>query len=233
MSKKCVKCGATVPGSASLFCNKCGARLPAEGSTDTVICPTCGKTLPDRLSQFCDRCGAPLSLPAQPLPPVSPLMARKACPACGFENRGENLFYCKKCGTSLSESEPLDQSAGDSVQAKLPRDRMVNLDALPRNVNGSAAGSQVPSDRSLQEIPQQKGQNSYRKIAIGIVGLVLILIAAAIFVTNNSGIPGTDSENSTAPGLLGMLPFSDRSEGGLFSNQATPVVTDTPLKTKK
>lgn len=230
MSKKCGQCGASVPGSLSLFCNKCGARLPAEGSTDTLICPMCGKTLPDRLSQFCDRCGTPLLPPVQPLPQVPPAIPKKTCPACGFENHGYNLFFCKKCGTALSESEPQEKSARGGVQDKPIRDRMVDLDALHKKGKGGAVGSQVPPRRGVPETPKWKGPRSYRKLAIGVAVLVLILIAAGIMVTNNSGIPGTDSENSTGPGLLGMLPFSHMSEGGLFSNQATPVVTDTPLE---
>ena len=252
MSKKCRQCGASVPGSASLFCNKCGARLPAERSMDPVICPTCGKTLPDRLSQFCDRCGAPLPPPVQPLPPVTPAMARKACPACGFENRGESLFYCKKCGTPLLVSEPQEKSPRGGVQDKPIRDRMVNLDSLQKKGNGGVAGPQVPSRRSRQETPQKRGLKSYRKIVIGIAVIVIILIAVVFINTgilgghgsgskNSSdsgflgmlpleGIFGAGSDNATAPGVFGMFSQEGSPANALFKNQATPVVTDTPLE---
>ena len=252
MSKKCGQCGASVPGSASLFCNKCGTRLPAERLMDTVICPTCGKTLPDRLSQFCDRCGAPLPPPEQPLPPVTLATGRKACPACGFENRGESLFYCKKCGTSLLESEPPEKGPRGGVQDKPIRDRMVILDSLQKKGNGGVAGSQVPSRKRRQATPQKAGPKSYRKIAIGVVIIVIILVIVAVVVTSIPGKGGKGQKNATNSGILGFLPLegifgagsnnatappgvlgiSGKSspDNAVFSNQATPVVADTPLE---
>lgn len=93
-------------------------------------------------------------------------------------------------------------------------------------------GSPVPPRKTLQEAPQRKSPKSYRKVAIGIALLVLVLIGAGILVTNNPGVPGADTNNTTEPGLLGALPFGAMSEKSLFSNQATPVVTDTPLEPK-
>jgi hypothetical protein len=175
-------------------------------------------------------------------------MQIKACPGCGFENSGPSLFFCKKCGSSLERGEPRRNSMERGG---------------PEGVARIATGKEVapPPGKSAAGTPSVPGQyrdtlpvsvRSYRKVAIGIAALLLILAAVAgvVFFTkstdapagpdNESGsgllglippgiIPGTIPENATAP----AQPAQKKNTGaGLVSNRAVPVVTDTPLKMK-
>lgn len=230
MSRQCQNCGAPVPTGASFFCNKCGARLPAGAPAAPLTCPWCKKTIEDRLSQFCDRCGTALAPAEQSLPPVLPVMQVKDCPKCGFGNFGNDIFYCKKCGTSLGSGEPR------KAPGVRPQDSPAGIRAGSRGIPSRGTVTQaaepweIPQRR--QKTPRESILISHRKAIIGVVMVILVLIAIGFIVTSNQDIPGAGPANSSAPGLLAMLQYDGVPIGALFENQATPVVTDTPLTPK-
>jgi len=231
MNRRCGNCGAPVPAGASFFCNKCGARLPVEGPAVPLTCPRCGKTLADRLSQFCDRCGTAIFPPMQLLPPVLPVMQVKDCPQCGFGNLGTDIFYCKKCGTSLVNSEPR-KAPGVRSENSPSGIRAGSRDIPPRGMVTRAAEPRETPQR-WQKAPRESLLRSHRKAIIGVAVVILVLIAIAFIVTSNQSVPGAGPANASAPGLLGIIPFGDRPDAALPKNQATPVVKDTSLKPKK
>ena len=220
MSRQCGKCGALVPAGASFFCNKCGARLPAEGPAMPLTCPRCKKTITDRLSQFCDRCGTPLAPAVQPPPPVLPVMQVKDCPRCGFGNLGTDIYYCKKCGTSLGERESR-KAPGVRSQDSPALTRNGSRDIPPRGTVARAAEPrEVPGHR--QKTPREGILRSHRKALIGVAVVILILIAVAFILTSNQGIPGAGPANSSATGLL-AAPVS----GGGPASTSAPVLSET------
>lgn len=252
MALQCKKCGAPVPGWAS-YCNKCGAPIPAGKVPDHLVCPNCGKIQYDLRSRFCDRCGVPVTSPVQPRPPAAPVLQEKTCPRCGFTNNGLSLFFCKKCGASLDG----DQRQGDATAPGVPegaaRIAIGGGRALAQEPGKSAAGSSIMPFRYLEAMLKQ--DRSYRKVAIGIAALLLILavIAGVIFFTKNPGTSAGNPDNNTGSGLPGFIPTGDilgailgnatapeplkilpnmNAGAGLVTNRAASVVIDTPLNIK-
>jgi hypothetical protein len=110
-----------------------------------------------------------------------------------------------------------------------------------------------------REAREKRGFGSYRKLALGAAGGIIILLAIAFITGNLPGISPAGSDNATArdasapdatapdesavgasavgasapdataPGLLESLPWGIFSSKIPFLNQATPVVTDTPV----
>jgi hypothetical protein len=232
MSRRCGKCGAPVPAGASFFCNKCGARLPAE-EPNLLICRMCGKTQSDPQSRFCDRCGTPVTAAVQSVPPARSAMQMKSCPHCGFENPGDSIFYCKKCGASLAGSKPQEKTPQGGSQAGLARDTAASVPPQRPGPVSRAGETQKLAPVRRQEAPRKRFRMS-RKMAIGIAAVILILIAVAFGFTliSGSGMPAAGQENSTAPGLLGAALWDSLPGQTLVSNQATTVVTDIPLTPK-
>ncbi len=239
MNRTCRNCGAPIPAGASVFCHRCGAQLPPE----IPVCRKCGKKQADLQSRFCDRCGTSLIAPAQPLPSAAPASHTKACPRCGFENNGTALFYCKKCGTGLEKPQ-----APGTEREEVTREMPARIGAVRRN-----GLPQTPAARPREPQPEAPAQyraaqpgspRKYRKIAIGVVVVVLIIaaIAAAFIFMKPSGTPGAGSDNSTTPGLLGSLskilpektPAATGAspkttpKKGVAGNQGTAVFSDTP-----
>lgn len=103
---------------------------------------------------------------------------------------------------------------------------------IPPQKTANKAGNvpeAVPGRRP--ETPRKSVFGS-RKMKIGIAAAVLILLAIAFIAMSDPGILGTGTDNSTAPGLFGALSWENLPLQSLFSNQAAPVVTDTPLVTE-
>lgn len=258
VSQKCSNCGAPVPDDTSVFCNRCGARLPATGPADELTCRKCGKTVTDKESLFCDHCGSPLAgkglvvTPAVPAgravtPPV-PEETWTLCPTCGFKNPGKNQFYCKKCGVYIPKKGPVQQYEPRGTapvrrpQGGVTRPGQDGMDAgrqrpvtAPVAVREPPAGAPVQPRKPRREGPKKRGFGSYRKVALGAAGVILIVAVIAVITGNVPGMPSAGSANATAsnatsPGLLGALPWEMIPSQWSFGNQATPVVTDTPLK---
>ena len=188
MSLQCKKCGAHVPAWAS-FCNKCGALIPAEKVPDHLVCPNCGKIQPDLRSRFCDRCGIPVTPLVQPLPPAAPAMQAKACPRCGFKNSGPSLFFCKKCGSSLEAGESPGiaterRASGRGGTDHYPQ-REMPWRTRPEKVlqEHLHVPGHIPGSSPLKRV------RSYRKVAIGIAALILVLavIAGVCFLHEKCG----------------------------------------------
>lgn len=252
MSLQCKKCGAHVPGWAS-YCNKCGARIPAEKVPDHLICPNCRKIQSDLRSRFCDRCGIPVTPLVQPLPPAAPAMQTKACPRCGFRNSGPSLFFCKKCGSSLEAGESPGQVTERRLSAGAVRIPASRGEAMAYETGKGAAWT-PPVAGHYQEFPL-KHVRSYRKVAIGIAVLILIIavIAGVVFFTKSVGTSSGGPDTESGSGLLGLIPTGDilgammgnatapdparilpnkNAGAGLVTNRAASVVIDTPLITK-
>jgi uncharacterized membrane protein YvbJ len=181
-------------------------------------------------------------------------MMTKACPRCGFKNSGSGIFFCKKCGSTLETGE----SPGYAMEPRLPEEATripaSREEALPY-APGKSTARALPVAGQYQEAPQKRVR-SFRKVAIGIAVLILILVVVAgvFFLTKSADtsagspdkesgsgllglIPGGNilgilSENATAPALLTTASQKKTTGAGLVSNQAVPVVTDTPLNMK-
>lgn len=262
MSKKCSTCGTPAPDDNSVFCNRCGARLPAAGPADVLTCRKCGNPVTDRQSRFCDRCGSPL-VPAVHVAalPVTP-GKRKVCPGCGFENFGEDLFYCKKCGAIFPKNEPIPENrAAEKTSARRPHDGPIRIipdgmDALRHGpVNAPAAARQPPGDAPVairrppakvtgaaqvlprkprQGVPKKRDRQSNRKVAVVAAGIILIILLIAVIAVSipgifNGGSANATASNATAPGLFEALSWGVSPNQTPVINEATPVVTDTPL----
>lgn len=230
MNRQCRNCGAPVPDSASVFCNKCGARMPAVGSTGCLICQKCGKELTDYQSLFCDWCGTPLAPASQPPDQVNPVSSKTACPGCGFENQGNNIYFCKKCGTPFQVIKPGRQDG--RVHDHPDRNRAGGRNVLPQSAINRPVETKGVLPRRRPEVPKESVPLLPRRTIFGIMAVILILIAIAFFVTSTQSIPGTDADNSPVSYLMGALSWEKLPVQSLFSNQATPVVTDTPLELK-
>ncbi len=120
--------------------------------------------------------------------------------------------------------------------AGIPPDRKASTMAengyTPLQKTANKAGSvQEAVPRRRPETPRKSVFGS-RKMKIGIAAAVLILLAIAFIVMSDPGILGIGTDNSTAPGLFGALSWENLPLQSLFSNQAVPVVNDTPLVTK-
>lgn len=256
--KKCGNCGAPVPDDASVFCSRCGARLPATGSADRLTCRTCGITASDPESRFCDHCGSPLApkglvvTPSAPagraVTPAVPEEKGTVCPTCGFKNLGKNPFYCKKCGVYIPKKSPVQQyeprgtAPVDRLQEGSVRIRPDGREASrQRPVHAPVAGRQptagapVLPRKRRQEAPEKRDWRSYRKVALGAAGVILLLLILALITGNIPGMPPAGSDtttapDSTSPGLFEALPWGLMSNQLPFINQATPVVTDTPVE---
>jgi ribosomal protein L40E len=254
MSKKCSNCGTPAHDGGAVFCNRCGARLPTEGPA-LLTCRKCGKTVTDRQSQFCDRCGSSLTpavqavRPVQPMPQVQPVQAvppavpaakGTTCPTCGFENSGENRFYCKKCGayipkkTTVQNHGPEERAQTRKLQEGHIRIRPDGMDALRQKPQYKPVeAAELPRPRR-KKAPQKKGLGSYRRVALGAAGAIVIILLIAFFAVIAPSILNAGSANATvpetkAPGLLDTILGKSPPAAAVFSNQATPVVTDTTL----
>ncbi|MDD1682791.1 MAG: zinc ribbon domain-containing protein [Methanoregula sp.] len=252
MNKRCSNCGAPAPDEASVFCNRCGARLPASPPAPVLTCRTCGKTFTDPQSRFCNRCGSPLAPAAQAASPKIPAAQEKICPACGFKNVGEFLFYCKKCGASIPGGEPFAQHApareaprsvptGGGIRIRPDgldevRQRPVNSMAMPsgtrepvRQVPLYEAEAQQELARKRREEASQKRVASHRRMAYGAAAVLLLVLVIAVIAVIVPGIVGGAQANATAPGLLEGLPWGIVPNLTSILNQSTPVINDTPL----
>jgi hypothetical protein len=253
MSLQCRKCGAHVPAWAS-FCNKCGAPIPAEKIPDIMVCPNCRKIQSDPGSRFCDRCGVMVTTPVQPLPPAPPLIQTKTCPRCGFRNSGPSIFFCKKCGSSLERDGPRSIATEQRRPQNAAPITTGGGDAPPRGPGKSA--TRAPSVPGQNQEAPAKRIRSYSKVAIGIVALLLVLAAVAgvFFLTKHADTSAGNQDQESGPGLSGLIPSGNilgataenanapsqpttnpqkkTARAGLVSNQAVPIVTDTPLKMK-
>jgi len=227
MTKKCSTCGAPVPDRMAVFCNRCGSRLPAAPEADVLTCEVCKKAVTDRQSRFCDRCGSPLAPGLPAASPVPPAVQRRNCPACGFGNFGENLFYCRKCGAILPKYESVQKSR-PGARALSGRPQQGGISIIPdgmdefrqQPVNAPVGARQpsvdppvalrrppapaktetlIPPSKPLFEVPKKRDTGSYRKIAIiaAVIILLLLIIAAIVLV---------------APGLLNAGPANTTDE---------------------
>ena len=225
MSKQCSSCGTHAPDDASVFCNRCGARLPVAGPAPIPACRQCGAPVTDRLSRFCSRCGSPLVAEVLAAAPPARHAQGKVCPGCGFENFGENLFYCKKCGAIFPKNEPvrpggvaettpalgsqkgpirivpdgmdeLRQKPGNAAEAAR-RIIPVETPVMRRRPPPAAAAAGKPR-KPLPWAPSgwwKTGSN--RKTVIAVAVLVLIIIA--VILASAPGILNTGPADATTP----------------------------------
>lgn len=227
MRNKCSTCGAPVPDETAVFCNRCGSRLPAAVGGEVFACDVCGKAVTDRQARFCDGCGSPLAPIVPAVPPVPPAVQRRNCPACGFGNFGENLFYCRKCGAILPKYESIPtrrpgarapsgrpQQAGISIiddgldefrqeAVNAPGSaRQPSVDApvaLRRPPAHAKTEAQVLPQKSLQEAPGLRDREYWRRISIIAAWILLILLIIAAIVMIVPGILDAGPANATAP----------------------------------
>jgi hypothetical protein len=252
MTRRCGSCGAPAPDDTSVFCNRCGARLPVVADRP-ACCRQCGCPVTDPLARFCNRCGAPL------LPPVLERDApgrrpKKICESCGFENFGQNLFYCNKCGAIFPKYEGVQQSipaekrparGAEKGPIRIVADGMdefrqqpVAAPAIPAEapvqLRRPAAPAGAAAHRTRRPVlPETWKTGSGRKIAIAIAVLVIIIIALVV-----TGVPdmirggspdAAPDPGSSVPGLLEALPWIHGPGLMPVINQGTAVVTDTLL----
>ncbi len=251
MSKKCGNCGAPAPDDNAVFCNRCGAGILAT----VLTCRKCGKTFSDEQSRFCDQCGSLLAPAVQAASPVIPAAQGKNCPACGFENFGENRFYCKKCGVYIPKTEPVrkNESAGKTDISRPKEDAIrikpVDTDALRKIKVHEPVKKElhpmqqvaVPEElvkkpvRPLSEhkaVTQQRGWGSYRRVAFGAAGVIVLVVVIAIIAVSVPSILNAGAANSTAPGLPDWIPWVHSQNDTTISNKPVPVFNDTPLTPK-
>lgn len=227
MNKICSTCGAPVPDRTAVFCNRCGSRLPAAPEAKVLTCEVCKKAVTDRQSRFCDGCGSPLAPAVPAASPAPPAVQRRNCPACGFGNFGENLFYCRKCGAILPKYESVQKSRpGARAPSGRPQqggisiipDGMDEFRQQPVNVPGAARQpsvdtpvalrrqpapaktvAQVLSQKPPQEAPGQRDREYWRRISIIAAWILLILLIIAAIVMIAPGILDPGSANTTVP----------------------------------
>lgn len=226
MSTKCSTCGAPVPDDTAVFCNRCGSRLPVVGRGGEFTCEVCGKAVTDRQARFCDRCGSPLA-PAVPAAPAPPTVQRRNCPACGFGNFGENLFYCRKCGAILPRYESVQKSRPGTPAPSgrtqpggisIIPDGMDEFRQQPVDAPGAArhpsqdapvalrvpparaeTGAKVPSQKPPQEASTVRGREYWRRISIIAAWILLILLIIAAIVMTVPKILDAGTANTTVP----------------------------------
>jgi len=227
MIKKCSTCGAPAPDRMAVFCNRCGSRLPAAPEAEVLTCEVCKKAVTDRQSRFCDRCGSPLAPALPAVSPAPPAVQRRNCPACGFGNFGENLFYCRKCGAILPKYESVQKNrpgarapSGRPLHAGISiipdgmdefRQQPVNAPvgarqpsvdapvALRRPPAPAKTETLIPPSEPRLEVPKKRDTGSCRKVAIiaAVIILLLLIVAAIVLV---------------APGLLNAGPANTTDE---------------------
>jgi hypothetical protein len=95
----------------------------------------------------------------------------------------------------------------------------------------------VQPRKPRREAPKKRGFGSYRKVALGAAGVIILLLVIAFITGSLPGIPPAGSANATAsdataPGMFDTIIMGILPNQTPVINQATPVVTDTPLKPK-
>ena len=227
MRNKCSTCGAPVPDGTAAFCNRCGSRLPAADECEVFTCEVCGKAVTDRQARFCDGCGSPLAPAVPAASPAPPAVQRRNCPACGFGNFGENLFYCRKCGAILPKYESV-QKSGPGARAPPGRPLHAGISIIPdgmdefrqQPVNAPVGARQpsvdppvalrrppAPAKTEAQALPHQHPQETpglrdreyWRRISIIVAWILLILLIIAAIVMIAPGILDPGSANTTVP----------------------------------
>jgi len=209
----------------SNFCNKCGARLQEQIK---LTCNKCGKINSDGQSHFCNYCGSPLVPVLRTSSPVIPGAKGKNCPACGFENFGENRFYCKKCGAYILKNEPIERE-----QKQLHEDTAFKSNS--QNISGLNESFEMPDNQELspsiiKSRPKKHELGSFSKFAAIGLGIILVFILLGIFAVFIPGILPINSLNSTAPNRVSL---SDEAIAGTVeANQVFTEITtssNTPL----
>ena len=218
MTKKCGNCGSTPIDEMYNFCNKCGARLQEQIA---LTCNKCGKINYDGESQFCNYCGSPLVPVLRTSSPVKPAAKGKNCAACGFENFGENRFYCKKCGAYILKNEPIERE-----QKQLREDTAFKPNS--QNINRLNESSEVPdnqelSPRTMKSRPKKHELWSFRKFAAIGTGIIFVFIILGIFVVFIPGILPINYVNST---VADRVSLSDEAIAGTVeANQVFSEIT--------
>ncbi len=196
----------------------------------------------------CSSRRAPTGSGEIPGPPLIPRNQGPICPACGFENEGENRFYCKQCGAYIRDKSPVRASdaagGGRRPQSGLIRIKPDGMDAIrQRPVYEPPKAEKQPIARRRKE-PPKRTPLPYRKIAIA-AAVIIVLILIAMVVPGllqekpdttaaarslAAGAPADAAAEKTADSpvdslfrmVQGLLPAGDG-----VSNQGTTVVKDT------
>ncbi len=240
----CPACGRELLDPLSRFCDRCG--LPFAGQ-DEVHEPEAPQ--PPMADETPEAEAEEIPLP----PPARPKQKGQVCPACGFENEEKNRFYCRQCGAYIREKEGIRSNVGGvagSRSAKGPiRIRQDGMDEIRKRPSFSPAPQerQPVARRKKGREPAMKKPLPYRKIAIGaVIVIALILIALVVpgmlkgeqkknatatkslaaHAPSAASAAGAAADSSPLDGIFsaiqGLIPT-----GGLFGNQAAPVVKDT------
>jgi ribosomal protein L40E len=240
MVQFCPKCGTQAPDDEAVFCNKCGSRLPPViPEKKENICPRCGTKAPDEQSTFCNRCGSPLNaiLPVQARqagvrPPADPPVIRKrSCPSCGAPLVDETSDYCNICGADIRGHVPLTpahepprHSPEKPVPAPLPLAREP-AQPFPENMLPGTPVADKPGVGKEQPV-KKKGWKSVLKWGVIALVLIIILVAAAVFIPGM--ISGTN-QSATTPVPEDETPLTALPT--LKTTRTTaPVLTTVPAK---
>lgn len=124
-------------------------------------------------------------------------------------------------------------TAGTGGQPVAAEPQPVNPPAAVRSEPVSAPAVVQDEPRERRQDGEQGGsRRSWRKIALVAAVVILLVIIIAVVLVIFPGISGNSAENATAPDLPGALSSGIMPGKEPVINQATPVITDTPVKKK-
>lgn len=151
-----------------------------------------------------------------PVPETSPQNApvsenKKTCPSCGSENAAGS-YFCNICGTSLktgaSQSAPISQKAGQSVQNRAAQARPVPQADPPFH---SAADDLAGAQEKSQE--QRKGCGQVGFGVLTLIGAMFLLLASFMY-WSESGVAILFTVNTSFGMIAGITAtFGKRKSG--------------------
>lgn len=147
-------------------------------------CKFCGtQKLLGKTHRFCPNCGAPQDDEARYFPSDEEKVAVKdhiyygadvICPSCDTLNSA-NSQYCQQCGTALAGAPTAELVQDDQVVRDGERFETTG----PRNIEQERYEQKLDAAGLSQ--PKPRGNNLVKFAIIGVIGLVVAFVAAAIF----------------------------------------------------
>lgn len=258
----CRICGKVQTDRLSRFCDRCGSPLestapPPIPVVKRVVCPSCGFSNTGGFLAYCGKCGSPLAMtgpvPARRAPLTGPVPGTRPVTAAGPVQAGPaGMPRGKDAGArpggtpAVPPGAPASAYTGLAQQAPAYPAPPPLAPEQPSPVQPAPASPLPAPDKAAVKEPLRKRRTQVKKagsllnkkmIAAVAAGVVLLILATTII----SGIiPGTKEEGAAnasaskepAPGLFESV-FSLILPGqGTGANNATAVITDTPLAVK-
>jgi hypothetical protein len=229
----CRKCGKTVTDPQSRFCDHCGTPIAPEAPpavppitlAQGKVCPACGFENFVSDASFCKKCGSVLGRGGE----------RGRVPDTGLQS---------PAGTPVQGRQAPVQVPAAPFTGSVPLHGAVLREPVPAPV--------APRDTSGLPDNDIPSRSNRKRLLIAAAVIFLLVVSLGIIFIVLPGISGSSSENATAPDLFGGLSsvfvsgnsssnttapgFLGGLLGGVASekepviNQATPVITDKPLK---